>query len=62
MQVNDVGVFHLRQDVDLLLDVFPGHASSGGLQSFLLDVFGGIFVPGSLFYHPVHRGKLAAAT
>ena len=60
MQVDDVGVFHLRQDVDLFLDVFPGHSSSGGLQTLLLDVLGRILVPGRLLDDTVDVGELSA--
>ena len=58
VQVDDVGVFHLCQDVDLLLYVLPGHPSPGRLQALLLDVLGRILVPGRLLDDSEHRGEL----
>ena len=61
MQVDDVSVFHLCQDVDLLLDVFPCHSTPRRLQTFLFNVFGRIFVTGGLLYHSEYCCKLTAA-
>ena len=62
VQVDDVDVFHLGQDVDLLLDVFPGDAASGSLQPLLLDELGGVLGSRRLLDHPVHVGELAPET
>lgn len=59
VQVDDVGVLHLCEDVDLLLDVFPGHSSPRREQTFLLDEFGRILRLGILLNHTVNHSKLA---
>jgi hypothetical protein len=60
MEIYDIDVLHLRQDVNLLLDVLARDAATRRFQSFLFDEFRGIFGPGRLLNHAVDVGKLAA--
>ena len=60
VEVDDVLVFHLGQDVDLLLDVLSGDAASRRHQPFLLDKLGRILGARALLDDAVHRRELAA--
>ena len=59
VQVDDVGVLHLGQDVDLLLDVLSGHAPPGREQPLLLDELGCILRLRVLLHYAMNHGKLA---
>ena len=60
VQINDIGMFHLRQDMNLFLDIFASNASPRGLQSLLLDELGRIFMTRMPFQNAVNRGELTA--
>ena len=60
VEVDDVGVLHLGEDVDLLLDVLPGDAAPGALQPLLLDELGRVLALRRLLYDAVDGGELAA--
>ena len=53
-------MFHLCQNVDLLLDVLPGHTPPRGLQPLFLDVLGCILVARRLLDHPENCSELSA--
>ena len=53
-------MFHLRQDMNLLLDVFASNASPRSLQSLLLNELGRIFMTRMPFQNAVNRGELTA--
>ena len=60
VQINDIGMFHLRQDMNLFLDIFASNASPRSLQSLLLDELGRIFMTRMPFQNAVNRGELTA--
>ena len=60
VEVDDVLVFHLGQDVDLLLYVLPGDATPRRHQPLLLDELGRILGARALLDDAVHGGELAA--
>ena len=59
MQVDDISVFHLRQDMYFFLYVLPGHASPGWLQPLLFDKFGGVFMTSVFLEDSINCRKLA---
>ena len=60
VEVDDVLVFHLGQDVDLLPDVLSSDAASRRHQPLLLDELGRILGARALLDDAVHGRELAA--